>query len=279
MFDQLKTVILLGILTGILLGIGYLIGPTALTIAFIIVIALNLIAYFFSDKIVLAMYRARPAPKAQFPKLHAMVEEIARKENLPKPKVYIIPTDTANAFATGRSPKHAVVAVTEGILRLLTERELKGVLAHELGHVKNRDILVATVAATIAGIISYIAQMAQFAAIFGGGRDENGGNALGLLVMAILAPIIAVIIQLAISRSREYLADETGAKTLKDADGLANALIKLEQSNRHNPLRFGSKAGASLFIVNPFTGRSFAMLFSTHPDMHSRIQRLKSLKF
>ena len=278
MFDQLKTVILLGILTGILLGIGYLIGPTALTIAFIIVIALNLITYFFSDKIVLAMYRARPAPKAQFPKLHAMVEEIARKENLPKPKVYIIPTDTANAFATGRSPKHAVVAVTEGILRLLTERELKGVLAHELGHVKNRDILVATVAATIAGIISYIAQMAQFAAIFGGGRDENGGNALGLLVMAILAPIIAVIIQLAISRSREYLADETGAKTLKDADGLANALIKLEQSNRHNPLHFGSKAGASLFIVNPFRGRSFAMLFSTHPDMHSRIQRLKSLK-
>ncbi len=279
MFDRLKTVILLGILTGILLGIGYLIGPNALTIVFVIVILMNLITYFFSHKIVLAMYRAKPASKAQFPRLHAIIEDLARKEKLPKPKIYIIPAAHSNAFATGRNPKNAVVAVTEGILKLLNERELKGVLAHELGHVKNRDILVATVAATIAGIILYVARMAQFAAIFGGGRDENSSNALGLLLMAILAPLVAIIIQLAISRSREYLADETGARTLKDSDGLASALIKLEQSSRHNPLRFGSKASSSLFIVRPFSGQSFASLFSTHPNVHNRVQRLKSLKF
>ncbi len=279
MWDQIKTVFLLGVLTAILLGIGYLIGPTGLTVAFILVIVMNLITYFFSHKIVLAMYHAKPAAKNKYPKLHAMIEEIARKEGLPKPQIYIIPTETPNAFATGNNPKNAVVAVTEGILRILNERELKGVLAHELGHVKNRDILVATVAATIAGIISYAGQMMQFAAIFGGGRDENGGNAIGMLVMAILAPIIAVIIQLAISRSREYLADKTGATTLKDPDGLASALIKLEQANKHNPLRFGSKAGASLFIVNPFTGQNFASLFSTHPSAQDRVQRLKALKF
>ena len=205
------------------------------------------------------------------------------KENkINKPRLYIIPSETANAFATGRSEKNAAVACTEGILKLLTKEELKGVLAHELSHVKNKDILITTIAATIAGIISYLAHMAQFAAIFGGmGRDNDrgGGNVLGLLVLAILAPIIALIIQLAISRSREYLADERGAKMIKNSKPLASALEKIHHSVKTNPLRFGNNVTSSLFIVNPFKSDFFSSIFSTHPSLHDRLERLSKMKF
>jgi heat shock protein HtpX len=226
------------------------------------------------------MYRARPATKAEYPHLHKMVEEIAHKIGLPKPKLYIVPTQTPNAFATGPSPKKAVVACTEGILELLTDHELKGVLAHELSHVKNRDMLVTTIAATLAAVISYLAMMARYAAIFGGmGRDrDNGGNVLGVLLLAILAPIIALLLQLAISRSREYLADETGAKTIKDPHGLATALQKLEQGCRARPLRHGNPTTSSLFIVNPFTAGGLVSLFSTHPPVQERVKRLMQMK-
>ncbi len=280
MWNQLKTVILLGTLSGLVLAAGYLMGGNqGLTIALAFAVLMNFGMYFFSHKLVLAMYRARPATKNEYPKLHRMVEEIAHKQGLPKPALYIVPTATPNAFATGPSPKKAVVACTEGILELLNDHELKGVLAHELSHVKNRDMLVTTIAATLAAVISYLAMMARFAAIFGGGRDENGrGNILGILILAILAPIIAMILQLAISRSREYLADETGAQAIKDPHGLANALNKLEHGCRARPLRHGNPATSSLFIVNPFTAGGIVSLFSTHPSTKNRVERLMRMK-
>lgn len=278
--NYIKTVVLLGALTGLLFVIGGLIGGRGgLTIALVFAVIMNFGAFFFSHKIVLAMYRAKEAPKSKYPKLHAMVEEICKKADLPKPKVYIIPTKTSNAFATGPSKNKAVVAVTDGIMDLLTPDELRGVLAHELGHVKNRDMLVTTIAATIAAVISYIASMARFAAIFGGGRNDEGkSNVLQLLVLAILAPLIALIIQLAISRSREYLADERGARLLHDGEPLARALEKLERDNKANPIRFGNPTTSSLFIVNPFSGQTLATMFSTHPPMAARISRLRSIK-
>jgi heat shock protein HtpX len=281
MWNQIKTVLLLGILSGIVLGAGYLIGGnTGLTVALVFAVLMNFGMFFFSHKLVLMMYRARPASKADYPHLHKMVEDIAHKIGIPKPKLYIVPTQTPNAFATGPSPKKAVVACTEGILSLLNDHELKGVLAHELSHVKNRDMLVTTIAATLAAVISYLAHMAQYAAIFGGmGRDrDNHGNILGVLLLAILAPIIALLLQLAISRSREYLADETGAKTLKDPHGLANALHKLENGCRARPLRHGNPTTSSLFIVNPFTAGGLVSLFSTHPSTKSRVERLMKMK-
>lgn len=280
-WNQIKTVLLLGALAGLLIFVGGLLGGrTGLLVGLVFAILMNFGMYFFSHKLVLAMYGAKEAPKSQYPKLHHMIEEISKKAGIPKPKVYILPTEILNAFATGRNPKHAVVACTQGILKRLNDEELKGVLAHEISHVKNRDMLVTTIAATIASVISYLAQMAQFAAIFGGGRDENGrGNILGMLVIAILAPIIALVIQLAISRSREYLADESGAKTLKNPHGLASALKKLEASAHANPLRHGNQATASLFIVNPFSLRGLTSLFSTHPPTSARVEKLQKLKF
>ncbi len=281
MWNQIKTVILLGLLSGIVLGIGYFFGGNqGLLIALAFAVLMNFGMYFWSHKFVLAMYRARPAKKSEYPKLHHMIEEIARKAGIPKPALYIIPTPTPNAFATGPSPKKAVVACTEGIMNLLNDKELKGVLAHEIAHVKNRDMLIATIAATLASVISYLAYMARFAALFSGGNDRNNnlGRLLGLLVMAILAPIIALIIQLAISRAREYHADATGARTIKDSHALASALYKLEHGNKALPLRSGNTATSSLFIVNPFTARGLVALFSTHPPTAERIKRLQEMK-
>ena len=276
--NQLKTVILLSVLTALLLGVGQLIGgQSGLIIGLTFALIMNFGSYWFSDKIVLMMYKAKKVTKKEAPQLYEIVKEVSEKAKLPMPKVYIIQTGTPNAFATGRNPKNAAVAATTGILELLTKEELKGVMAHEMAHVKNRDILIATIAATIAGVISYIATMAQWAAIFGG-RDDNRGNGLQLLVLAILTPIIATIIQLAISRSREYIADETGAKIVHNSQSLASALKKLEAGVKAHPLGFGNTATSSLFITNPFNARGIISLFSTHPPIDERVRRLKEMK-
>ena len=281
MINQLKTVALLGLLTGLMLVVGSLIGGRGgVTIALVFSGLMNFGAYFFSDKIVLAMYGAKEAKKSHYPKLHHIIEDVASRAGIPKPKVYVLPTEAPNAFATGRSPAHASVAATEGILRLLSEEELRGVMAHEISHIKSRDILVVTIAATIAGVISYLAHMAQFAALFGGGRsNDEGQNPLGLLILAILTPIIAMLLQMAISRSREYLADASGAAVIKNPQALASALKKLETGVRHNPMHMGSPATASLFIVNPFSGGLMMELLSTHPPMQKRIEKLNQLNF
>ena len=276
--NQIKTAVLLAALSAVLLFVGYLIGGyTGLTLALILAVTMNFISYWFSDKIVLAMYRAKPITKKQAPGIHKIVEEIAKQAKIPKPRLYLIPTDTPNAFATGRNPKKAVVALTIGITRLLDKDELKGVIAHEISHIKNRDILIQTVAATIATIITYVAFMARFAAIFGGGR-RGSGRALELLVLAILTPIIAMLLQLAISRSREYLADETGAKLIKNPKALADALHKLDAVNKIHPLRFGNRTTEGMFIVNPFKGGGLFALFATHPPMKKRIEKLRHMK-
>ena len=277
--NQIKTVILLGALTGLLLGAGQLLGGRqGLFIGLVFAVVMNFGSYWFSDKIVLAMYRAKEIKKKENPELYELVKDVAEKANLPMPKLYIIPTNNPNAFATGRNKNHAAVAVTNGIMNLLNKDELKGVIAHEMAHIKNRDILIQTIAATIAGVISYLAFFARFAAIFGGGRNRDGGNMFQLLALAILTPIIAMIIQLAISRSREYLADETGAKTIHNPSALASALEKLELGVKHNPLRFGNPSTSSLFIVNPFSAKGITALFSTHPPMKERVRRLNKLK-
>lgn len=277
MWNQIKTVILLGALSGLMLGAGYLMGgQTGLAIGLAIALAMNMITYWWSDKIVLMMYRAKEAKKTDYPKLHKMVEELAKEAGLPKPKVYIVPNNTPNAFATGRNPKNAVIACTEGILKLLDDEELKGVLAHEMGHVKNRDILVTTIAATIAAVISYIAMMARWGAIFGS-RDDNAGELFAVLALSILTPIIATILQLSISRSREYLADATGAKMIKNPKALANALKKLEYGNKVQPMK-GNVATSSMFIVNPFSAKGMMALLSTHPPMDKRIKRLEEME-
>lgn len=281
MINQLKTVVLLGALTGILLSIGQLLGgKTGLTIALIFALVMNFISYWFSAKIVLFMYKAKEADKKEYDWLYEDIKFIADRANIPMPKVYIVPGEHANAFATGRNPKNAVVAVTEGILKLLTKKELKGVLAHEIAHVKNRDILISSIAAVIAGAISYIATMAQWAAIFGGGRDEKGGgNLISLLILAVITPIIASLIHLAISRAREYEADKSGAKYLKDAIPLADALQKLHSGVAHHPLKDVNPATAHMFIVNPLKKVNFLSLLSTHPPMAERVGRLRSMKF
>ena len=278
--NQLKTVILLGALTAVLLLIGAYFGRQGLTIAFAFAIIMNLVSYFYSHKIVLAMYRAKEAKENDYPDLFKIVREISHLANVPMPKVYIMPTATPNAFATGRNPKNGVVAVTQGILDLLNKDELKGVIAHEFAHIKNRDILIQTIAATIAAVIAYAAFMARWAAIFGGyGRDsEGGGNMFELLALAILAPLTATIIQLAISRSREYLADESGSRFIHSQHGLINALQKLEAGVKNNPLRFGNQQTSSLFIVNPFSAQGFTNLFSTHPPVALRVKKLQKMK-
>lgn len=282
--NQFKTVILLGALTGILLWVGNLIGgPQGLTIALVFSIIMNFGAYWFSDKLVLAIYRAKEVKESDAPKLYKIVKEVVQLANIPMPKVYILPTQTPNALATGRSPKHAAVAATQGILELLNEDELKGVIAHEISHIKNRDTLIQSISATIAGVISYVAFMARWAAIFGGyGRDrEGGGGMIELLVLAILTPLLATIIQLAISRSREFLADASAAKTLHRGNGLASALEKIEKGVKAHPLRAMSttETTAHLFIASPFRGGFLVKLFSTHPDMKKRVEKLRSMTF
>jgi len=283
MINQLKTVILLGALTGLLLWVGQLVGgASGLTIAFAFAIIMNMGSYWFSDKIVLAMYRAKKIKESDNPRLFKIVHEVAHLANVPMPKVFIIPNDGLNAFATGRNPKHAAVAATEGILRTLNDDELKGVMAHEIAHIKNRDILISSIAATIAGVISYVAFMARWAAIFGGfgGRDSRGGgNIVSLIVLAIITPLIATIIQLAISRSREFLADATGAEIIHNPLGLASALEKLEAGAKSNPMRNVNQATAHMFIVSPLRGGLFLKLLSTHPDVQKRIKKLRAMNF
>jgi len=278
MKNQFKTTILLVILSLLLLFIGQMVGGIqGLTIALVFSVLMNFGAYFWSHKFVLAMYRAKEVKENDYPELFKIVREVAHLANISMPKVYLVPSNSPNAFATGRNPKNAVVAFTQGILSLLSKDELKGVIAHEISHIKNKDTLIQTVAATIAGVIGYVAMMARWSAIFGGfGRDRDGGNLIELLVLAIVMPVVAVIIQLAISRSREFLADESAAKMLHSGFGLANALEKLELQSKRNPLRFGSKSTSSLFIVNPFHRGTFVNLLSTHPPMKERIKRLKS---
>jgi heat shock protein HtpX len=281
MLNQIKTILLLGILTGIALVVGQLIGGTqGLTIALVIVMAMNFFSYFFSDKLVLMMYRAKPLKKSDAPEIFKIVDEVRREAGIPMPKLYVIPTNTPNAFATGRNPKHAAVAVTAGIVSLLSKDELKGVLAHEISHVKNRDILITTIASTIAGVISYLAMMFKWAAIFGGGgnKDRSGGELFGLLALAIITPLLAMILQLAISRAREYMADESGARLIRNPKLLASALAKLNEGVKARPMKFGSEATSSLFIVNPFSTRGIFNLLSTHPPVEERIKRLNQLK-
>jgi heat shock protein HtpX len=248
-------------------------------VAFILALAMNFFSYWFSDKIVLRMYGAQETTPADAPQLHQIVDELAHEAGIPKPRVYIIPDDSPNAFATGRNPEHAAVAATEGILRLLTPTELKGVLAHEIGHVRNRDILISTIAATMAGAIMILADMARFGAIFGGSRDDNegGGGIIGILVMSIIAPIAAMLIQMAVSRSREYLADETGAHLAHNPESLARALEKLSMGVQRAPMD-ASPATAHMFIVNPLTGSSLMNLFSTHPPIEERVARLRAMR-
>jgi len=282
MQNTLRTTLLLAVLTALIVFIGRLFGGSqGMVIAFVLAVIMNIGSYWFSDKIVLAMYRAQPVDEQQAPELYRIVRELASQANLPMPRVYIIPQDTPNAFATGRNPQHAVVAVTEGILRLLTLDEIRGVLAHELGHVKNRDILISSIAATLAGVVMILANMARWAAIFGGVRsDENegGGGIVGLLVTAILAPIAAMLIQMAISRSREYLADETGARLSHSPESLASALQKLSTASQRLPMRDARPETAHMFIVNPLSGKSLSSLFSTHPPIEERIQRLRAMR-
>ena len=277
---MLRTTFLLGALTGLILLIGdYLGGSGGLMIAFVFAVVMNFGSYWFSDKIVLRMYGAHEVGEAEAPQLHRIVHALTTRARLPMPKLYVIPDEGANAFATGRNPQHAAVAVTEGILRIMSERELTGVLAHELAHVQNRDILISSIAATLAGVIMMIANMAQWAAIFGGfGRsdDEEGGGMLGMLVMAIVAPLAATVIQMAISRTREYAADRTGAQMSGDPLGLASALEKLGRASERMPVD-ASPQTAHFFIVNPLSGQSVAKLFSTHPPLEERIARLRGL--
>jgi len=282
MTNQLKTVVLLALLTGLMLLIGQAAGGRAgLLIALVLAVGMNAVSYWYSDKIVLSMYHARELARADAPWLHAMVEELAGNAGIPKPRVFLIPQESPNAFATGRNPENAVVAVTEGIMRALSPEELRGVLAHELGHVKNRDILIQSVAAVLGAAIMTIANMLQWGAIFGIGRRSNndgeeGGGVLGALALAVIAPLAATLIQMAISRSREFLADETGARISGRPLDLANALARLDTASRQAPL-IGSPVAENLFIVNPFAGSDMANLFSTHPPIAERIARLREL--
>ena len=281
MGNQIRTALLLAVMTVFLMIVGRLIGgPTGMLVAFIFAVGMNFFSYWFSDKIVLRMYRASEVSAQQAPELYQMVTTLARRAQLPMPKIYIIPKETPNAFATGRNPQHAVVAVTQGLLKLMNRDEIMGVLGHEMAHVNNRDILIGSIAATMAGAIMMLASMARFAAIFGGGQrnDNNGGmGGLGLIAMSILAPIGAMIIQMAISRSREYLADATGARFAGSRQGLASALEKLGAYSRQLPMDASAQT-AHMFIVNPLSGNSMMRLFSTHPPMEERIARLRGVR-
>jgi heat shock protein HtpX len=279
-----RTTILLAALTALVVWIGQMFGGThGAVIALVIAGAMNFFSYWFSDKIVLKMYGAQEISPNQDPELYGIVRDLTGRAGLPMPRVYIIPEETPNAFATGRNPEHAAVAVTQGIRRILDKRELAGVLGHELTHVKNRDILISSIAATLAGAISYIAQMAQWAAIFGGGsrdREEGGSNIFSLLFMMIVAPLAAMLIQMAVSRSREYAADAGGAKISGDPLALASALRKLHMGAQNIPMQVSDATASStahMFIVNPLSAGGLTKLFSTHPAMEERIARLEAM--
>jgi heat shock protein HtpX len=282
MGDQIKTFLLLGLLSVILISMGGLIGgQSGLIIAFIIALGMNFVSYWFSDKIVLKMTRAREVTREEMPILHDIVEELSYRANLPKPKIYITDDPSPNAFATGRDPDHAAVAVTSGILKILSPRELKGVLGHEIGHIKHRDILISSLAAVLASTITFVADMARWAMIFGTNseRDDNNNplSLVGGILMLILAPIAAMLIQFAISRSREFLADEEGAKLSRDPDALADALEKLHRGVEIIPSDT-SPALSHMYIMNPLKGDTLANLFSTHPPFEERIKRLRSIR-
>lgn len=277
--NTLKTVFLMTLVMLLFLLVGQLVGGTqGMVYAFILSLAMNFLSYWFSDKIVLAMYRAREVTEAEKPRLYANVRSLATQAQLPMPKVYVIPSPTPNAFATGRSPSHAAVAVTDGILNLLSEDELEGVLAHELAHVKHRDILTGTLVATMVGTITFLARMAGWSMLFFGRHgDRRDASGLAELFLIIVAPIAAVLIQMAISRSREYAADEGGARISMKPLSLANALRKLERGAERIPMENVNPASAHLFIVNPLRGGGILSLFSTHPPIESRVERLEKL--
>ena len=284
MTNTLKTTALLAALTVLFVLLGGMVGgEQGMVVAFLFAGLMNFASYWWSDRIVLWMYGAQEVSEAEAPDFHALVRRLAQRAGLPMPKVYLIPTETPNAFATGRNPQHAAVAATEGILRILTLDELEGVMAHELGHVRNRDILISTLAATLAGAIMMLARMAQFAAWFGAGRssdDEEGGGAggiLGMILLAVLAPIAAMLIQMAISRAREYLADAAGAQISRKPWALADALEKLERAATALPLD-ANPSTAHLFIVNPLRGGSLLSRFSTHPPIEERVARLRAMR-
>ncbi len=283
MAAKIRSYLLLGVLSILLVYIGSFFGNDGMFIAFFIALCMNLVSYFYGDKIVLMMTRAIRVPEDQMPGLHRIVSEVSVAAGIPKPDVYIIPSQSPNAFATGRDPKHSSVAFTQGILDLLDENELKGVIAHEISHIKNRDILIATIAATVASAITMIARMIQFAAMFGGGRNsQRGGNifsVFAMLVFAIVVPIVATMINLAIARNREYFADETGAKLIHNPFALANALKKLARGVSALPMNSVNPSTGHLFIVNPFSAKSLMALFSTHPPIEERIRRLESMGF
>jgi heat shock protein HtpX len=282
MSNVFKTGLLLAVLTAMLVLIGGAVGGRqGMLVAFVVAVVMNFVSYWFSDKMVLAAYGAQPIEEAAAPRLYAIVHRLATRAGIPMPRVYLIPSETPNAFATGRNPEHAVVAVTEGIMRILDEEELEGVLAHELSHVKNRDVLISTIAATLAGAITYLAHMAQWAAMFGGRSrddDEGGSNPLAMILLAVLAPIAALLVQMAVSRSREFQADATGAKVAGKSWGLAKALEKLQMANQQMPMADATPATAHLFIVNPLSGQTLMRLFSTHPPLEERIARLRAMR-
>src|SRR6266404_5821423 len=282
--NTLRTTILLAVLTALLVWIGDMFGGRQGAImALILAGGMNFFSYWFSDKIVIKMYGGQEVTAQDYPELYGVVQDLTQRTGLPMPRVYVLPQETPNAFATGRNPEHAAVAVTQGIRRILNKRELSGVLGHELSHVKHRDILISSIAATLAGAISYLAYMAQWAAIFGGGsrdREEGGSNIFSLLFMMIVAPIAAMLIQMAVSRSREYMADAGGAKISGDPLALANALRKLHMGAQNIPLQVSDATASStahMFIVNPLSGGGLANLFSTHPAMEERIARLEAM--
>jgi heat shock protein HtpX len=279
MGNSIKTFILMAALTALFMVAGQALGGrNGMAFALVMALAMNIFAYWFSDKLALTMSRAREVSFEQAPQLHALIEKLARSAGLPKPRVYIMPGQTPNAFATGRNPQNSAVAVTEGLLELLRQDELEGVIGHELTHIKNRDILISSIAAVMAGAISYLATMAQWGMIFGGGRDddEGAGNLVGMLVMMIIAPLAAAIIQMAISRSREYLADAGGARICGHPLSLAHALERLAEYNQRKPMQV-NPATAQMYIVNPLTGSTIASLFSTHPPIQERIRRLQAM--
>jgi len=280
MSNVFKTAMLLAVLTAMLVLIGGAIGGRhGMLIAFVMALVMNFASYWWSDKIVLAMYGAQPVTEAEAPDLYNMVRRLATKAGAPMPKLYIIPSEQPNAFATGRNPSHAAVAVTEGIMRILDAEELEGVLAHEMSHVINRDVLISTIAATLAGAITYLAHMAQWAAFMGGGRhdDEDAPSPIAMVMMAVVAPIAAMLVQLAVSRAREFQADASGARLAGRPWPLAKALEKLDMASHAIPMS-ANPATAHLFIVNPLRGESLMRLFSTHPSTEERIARLRAMR-
>jgi heat shock protein HtpX len=280
MANMMKTTLFLALLTGLFVAVGGLLGgQSGMVMAFGLALVMNFVSYWFSDKIVLKMYGAQPLSEGEAPVIYRIVRRLATQARIPMPKLYLLPSAAPNAFATGRNPQHAAVAVTDGILRIMDEAELEGVLAHELSHVLNRDILISTVAATIAGAISMLANMAQWGMMFGGSRDDEnrGSNPIALILTIILAPLAAMLIQMAVSRAREFQADASGAQLTRNPNGLASALGKLEQAGRVVQMN-ANPATAHMFIVNPLTGRSLMNLFMTHPPVQERIARLRAMR-